>query len=116
MARLGLWRGPALLEFAHLDFAWGFAAKLEERRLAATEDRIDADLRLGRHAAVVGELGELVAAHPLREQLRHHLALALYRSGRQAEALRILDDARRTCATSWGSTLAARSSSSRRRS
>jgi DNA-binding SARP family transcriptional activator/tetratricopeptide (TPR) repeat protein len=93
---LALWRGPALLEFAHLDFAWGFAAKLEERRLVATEDRIDADLRLGRHAAVVGELGELVAAHPLREQLRHHLALALYRSGRQAEALRVLDDARRT--------------------
>ncbi len=95
-AALELWRGPALLEFAHLDFAWGFAAKLEERRLIATEDRIDADLRLGRHAAVVGELGELVAAHPLREQLRHHMALALYRSGRQAEALRILDDARRT--------------------
>jgi len=93
---LRLWRGPALLEFAHLDFAWGFAAKLEERRLAATEDRIDADLRLGHHGAVVGELGELVAAHPLREQLRHHLALALYRSGRQAEALRVLDDARRT--------------------
>jgi DNA-binding SARP family transcriptional activator len=95
-AALELWRGPALLEFAHLDFAWGFAAKLEERRLIATEDRIDADLRLGRHAAVVGELGELIAAHPLREQLRHHMALALYRSGRQAEALRILDDARRT--------------------
>jgi DNA-binding SARP family transcriptional activator len=93
---LALWRGPALLEFAHLDFAWGFAAKLEERKLAATEDRIDADLRLGHHTAVVGELGELVAAHPLREQLRHHLALALYRSGRQAEALRVLDDARRT--------------------
>jgi DNA-binding SARP family transcriptional activator len=93
---LALWRGPALLEFSHLDFAWGFAAKLEERRLAATEDRVEADLRLGRHAQVVGELGELVAAHPLREQLRHHLALALYRSGRQAEALRILDDARRT--------------------
>jgi DNA-binding SARP family transcriptional activator len=93
---LGLWRGPALVEFAHLDFAWGFAAKLEERRLVATEDRIDADLRLGRHAARVGELGELVAAHRLREQLRHHLALALYRSGRQAEALRVLDDARQT--------------------
>jgi DNA-binding SARP family transcriptional activator len=93
---LGLWRGAALLEFSHLDFAWGYAARLEERRLVATEDRIDADLRLSRHAAVVGELGELVAAHPLREQLRHHLALALYRSGRQAEALRILDDARRT--------------------
>jgi DNA-binding SARP family transcriptional activator len=101
-AALGLWRGPALLEFAHLDFAWGFAAKLEERKLTATEDRIDADLRLGRHAAVVGELGELVAAHPLREQLRHHLALALYRSGRQAEALRILDDARRTLRNQLG--------------
>jgi DNA-binding SARP family transcriptional activator len=93
---LALWRGPALLGFNHLDFAWGFAAKLEERRLVATEDRIDADLRLGRHAAVVGELGELVAGNPLREQFRHHLALALYRSGRQAEALRVLDDARRT--------------------
>jgi DNA-binding SARP family transcriptional activator len=99
---LALWRGPALLEFAHLDFAWGFAAKLEERKLVATEDRIDADLRLGRHAAVVGELGELVAAHPLREQLRHHMALALYRSGRQAEALRILDDARRTLRNQLG--------------
>ena len=93
---LGLWRGPALLEFSHLDFAWGFAARLEERRLVVAEDRIDAQLRLGHHAAVIGELGELVAAHPLREQFRHHLALALYRSGRQAEALRILDDARRT--------------------
>ena len=99
---LALWRGPALLEFAHLDFAWGFAARLEERKLVATEDRIDADLRLGRHAAVVGELGELVAAHPLREQLRHHLALALYRSRRQAEALRILDDARRTLRNQLG--------------
>ena len=99
---LALWRGPALLEFAHLDFAWGFASRLEERKLVATEDRIDADLRLGRHAAVVGELGELVAAHPLREQLRHHLALALYRSGRQAEALRVLDDARRTLRNQLG--------------
>jgi len=99
---LGLWRGAALLEFSHLDFAWGYAARLEERRLVATEDRIDADLRLGRHAAVVGELGELVAAHPLREQFRHHMALALYRSGRQAEALRILDDARRTLRNQLG--------------
>jgi DNA-binding SARP family transcriptional activator len=93
---LALWRGPALLEFSHLDFAWGFAAKLEERKLVATEERIEAELRLGHHAAVVGELGELVASNPLREQFRHHLALALYRAGRQAEALRILDDARRT--------------------
>jgi DNA-binding SARP family transcriptional activator len=96
VAALGLWRGEALLEFSHLDFAWGFAARLEERRLVAVEDRIEADLRLGRHAAVIGELGELVAANPLREELRHHLALALYRAGRQAEALRVLDDARRT--------------------
>jgi DNA-binding SARP family transcriptional activator len=93
---LRLWRGPALLEFSHLDFAWGFAARLEERKLVATEDRVEADLRLGQHAAVIGELGELVAAHPLREQFRHHLALALYRSGRQAEALRVLADARST--------------------
>jgi DNA-binding SARP family transcriptional activator len=99
---LGLWRGAALLEFSHLDFAWGYAARLEERRLVATEDRIDADLRLGRHTAVVGELGELVAANPLREQLRHHLAMALYRSGRQAEALRVLDDARRTLRNQLG--------------
>ncbi len=99
---LALWRGPAMLEFAHLDFAWGFAAKLEERRLGATEDRIDADLRLGRHGAVIGELGELVAAHPLREGLRAHLSLALYRSGRQAEALRVLDDARRTLRNQLG--------------
>jgi DNA-binding SARP family transcriptional activator len=93
---LGLWRGPALLEFSHLDFAWGYAAKLEERKLVVTEDRIEADLRLGRHTAVIGDLAELVAANPLREQLRHHLALALYRAGRQAEALRVIDDARRT--------------------
>ena len=65
---LALWRGPALLEFSHLDFAWGYAARLEERRLVAAEDHVDADMRLGRHAAVVGELGELVAAHPLRER------------------------------------------------
>ncbi|MBN2622984.1 MAG: AAA family ATPase, partial [Acidimicrobiales bacterium] len=93
---MALWRGPALLEFSHLDFAWGLAAKLEERKLVVAEDRADADLRLGRHDAAIGELGELVAAHPLRERFRHHLALALYRSGRQAEALRVLDDARRT--------------------
>ncbi|HEX6238298.1 MAG TPA: BTAD domain-containing putative transcriptional regulator [Acidimicrobiales bacterium] len=93
---LSLWRGEALLEFAHLDFAWATAAKLEERRLTATEDRIQADLQLGKHTTVIGELGELVAAHPLREGFRLHLALALYRAGRQAEALRVLDDTRRT--------------------
>ncbi|MDQ4069944.1 MAG: winged helix-turn-helix domain-containing protein, partial [Actinomycetota bacterium] len=91
-----LWRGPALADFADFEFAMGPAARLEQRRLSATEDRLAADLALGRHAAVVGELAELVAAHPLREGLRMQLALALYRSGRQAEALRALADAART--------------------
>ena len=91
-----LWRGPALLEYPDHEFARGLATRLEERRLSALEDRLDADLRLGRHGAVVGELTQLVDQHPLREALRGHLALALYRSGRQAEALRSLDDARRT--------------------
>jgi DNA-binding SARP family transcriptional activator len=91
-----LWRGPALVEFPGADFATGLAVRLEERRLAALEDRVTADLDLGRHASLVGELTELVGAHPLREGLRRHLALALYRSGRQAEALRALADAGRT--------------------
>ncbi|HVL27239.1 MAG TPA: AfsR/SARP family transcriptional regulator, partial [Acidimicrobiales bacterium] len=91
-----LWRGPALADFADLEFARGAAARLEQQRLAATEDRLAAELALGRHAAVVGELAELVDANPLREGLRMQLALALYRSGRQAEALRALADAGRT--------------------
>ena len=74
--------------------AWRCA--LEERRLAAAEDRLEAELNLGYHGAVTSELTELVAAHPLRERLQGQLALALYRSGRQAEALRALDAARVT--------------------
>ncbi|HEX6597271.1 MAG TPA: BTAD domain-containing putative transcriptional regulator, partial [Acidimicrobiales bacterium] len=91
-----LWRGPALVEFREQDFAAGLATRLEERRLAAREARLDADLRLGRHAEVAGELTELVAAYPFRESLRAQLAVALYRSGRQTEALRALADAGRT--------------------
>ncbi|MGH9263840.1 MAG: BTAD domain-containing putative transcriptional regulator [Acidimicrobiales bacterium] len=91
-----LWRGPALADFADLPFAVGPAARLEQRRLSATEDRITADLALGRHTAVIGELSELVGANPLREGVQVQLALALYRSGRQAEALRALADAGRT--------------------
>ena len=90
-----LWRGRALEEFADLDFAAGMAARLEERRLVAIEDRLAAELELGRHASAAGELGELVAAHPLRERLQELHALALYRSGRQADALRSLADAGR---------------------
>lgn len=88
-----LWRGPALTDIAGVDIARGVAARLEQRRLAALEDRLAADLQLGRHASVTAELTELVALHPLREKLREQLALALYRSGRQADALRALADA-----------------------
>ena len=92
----GLWRGPALADFADYEFAMGPAARLEQRRLSAIEDRLAADLALGRHASAIGELAELVSAHPLREGLQIQLALALYRSGRQAEALRAIADAGRT--------------------
>jgi DNA-binding SARP family transcriptional activator len=91
---LGLWRGPPLAEFAFERFAETEIVRLEELRLAAVEARIEADLELGRHAEVVGELDGLVAAHPLRETLRRLLMLALYRSGRQAEALDVFADAR----------------------
>jgi DNA-binding SARP family transcriptional activator len=93
---VALWRGRALLEFADEEFARGIATRLEERRIVALEDRLAADLALGRHTAVVGELTELVREHPLRETSWGHLALALYRSGRQADALRALEDMRRT--------------------
>jgi DNA-binding SARP family transcriptional activator len=86
---LALWRGPALTDFAYEPFAATEAARLEELRLTAIEDRVEADLALGRHADLVGELEALAAQHPHRERLRAHLMLALYRSGRQAEALEV---------------------------
>jgi DNA-binding SARP family transcriptional activator len=91
---LSLWRGPALADFAYESFAQAAIARLEEIRLAAIELRIDADLALGRHDELVGELEELVSEHPLRERLRRCLMTALYRSGRQAEALDAYQDAR----------------------
>jgi ABC-type transport system substrate-binding protein/DNA-binding SARP family transcriptional activator len=84
---LALWRGPALADLAYEPFARPETDRLEDLRLSTLEDRIDAELALGRQAAVVGELQELVAAYPLRERLRGQLMLALYRAGRQAEAL-----------------------------
>jgi DNA-binding SARP family transcriptional activator len=84
---LALWRGPALADLAYERFAQAEVARLEELRLAALDQRIDADLAAGRHAELVGELEALVAEHPLRERLRCQLMLALYRSSRQAEAL-----------------------------
>ena len=92
---LALWRGPALADLAYEPFAQTEIARLEELRLAALEERIEADLATGRHAERVGELEALVADHPLRERLRGQLMLALYRSGRQAEALEVYQDARR---------------------
>lgn len=99
---LTLWRGAALAEFADEDFARAEAGRLEELRLAAAEARIDADLELWRHAEVVGELEALVAQNPLRERPRAMLMVALYRSGRQTEALDVYGDYRRTLVTELG--------------
>jgi YVTN family beta-propeller protein len=93
-AALALWRGPPLADFHYEPFAQAEIARLEERRLSVLEQRIEADLVLGRHADLVGELEALVAAHPLRERLRGLLMLALYRSGRQAEALKVYQQTR----------------------
>jgi DNA-binding SARP family transcriptional activator len=84
---LSLWRGPALAEFANEPFARAAAGRLEELRLLALERRIEADLELGAEAGVVAELEALAAEHPYRESLYRLQMLALYRSGRQADAL-----------------------------
>ncbi len=94
-AALSLWRGDALGDVALEGEAALLAARLDERRLATVEDRIAAELELGRHAAVVAELGALVAAHPARERLLGELMLALHRCGCTAEALIAYRDARR---------------------
>ena len=99
---LGLWRGTALAEFGFAAFARAAAARLEELRLAALEKRIEADLALGRHAELAAELEALTAEHPFRERLRCQLMLALYRAGRQAEALAAYQDARRALVDELG--------------
>ena len=86
---LGLWRGAAYGELAFEDFARAAAERLEELRLVALEERIEAELRLGRHGKLLPELRSLVRAHPLREPLQALAMLALYRSGQQAEALEV---------------------------
>jgi DNA-binding SARP family transcriptional activator/glutamine cyclotransferase len=91
---LGLWRGPALADLGDT-LARSERALLEERRLAALEQRIEAELALGRHAQLVPELEGLVREHPLRERLRGQLMLALYRCGRQADALEVYRSGRR---------------------
>lgn len=84
---LELWRGPALAEVAFEDFARSEIARLEELRLGALESRIEADLALGRHDALIGELQALSVEHPERERICEQLMLALYRCGRQSDAL-----------------------------
>jgi DNA-binding SARP family transcriptional activator len=99
---LGIWRGRAFADLADVPFARDASRRLEELRLAALERRVDADLALGRHAALTGELEQLVAEHPLRERFRALLMLALYRCGRQAEALEAYQAARRTLVEQLG--------------
>jgi DNA-binding SARP family transcriptional activator len=93
-AALALWRGPALADFAYEPFAQRAITALEELRTQAMEDRIEADLASGRAADLVPELEQLIHDHPFRERLRGSLMLALYRSGRQADALQAYRDAR----------------------
>jgi len=99
---LGLWRGAALADLSRESFAAAEIARLEEQRIEALELRLEADLAAGRHAEVVGELGRLVAEHPLRERLAGQQMLALYRCGRQAEALEAYAVARRTLVEEMG--------------
>jgi DNA-binding SARP family transcriptional activator/class 3 adenylate cyclase len=99
---LALWRGPALEEFAFDAFSHSDVAHLDELRLAALEDRIEADLAVGLDAELIGELEAVVQAHPLRERPRAQLMLALYRAGRQAEALQVYQETRRALVEQLG--------------
>src|SRR5713226_9446073 len=101
-AALGLWRGAPLADLAEELFAQAEIARLEELRLATLTDRIDADLALGQHGQLVPELERLVVEHPLRERLRAQLMLALYRAGRQADALAVYQRVRKTLVDELG--------------
>lgn len=94
-AALALWRGSALADFAYEPFAGPEIARLEQARLSALEDRIDADLALGSDGALIAELEGLVAANPMQERLRGQLMRALYRAGRQADALTVYRQTRK---------------------
>jgi DNA-binding SARP family transcriptional activator/streptogramin lyase len=99
---LTLWRGPPLEDLAHAPFAAPCIGRLDELRLSALEERIEAGLALGRHSDLVPELTALVAEHPRRERLRAQLMLALYRAGRQSEALEAYREGRRLLAEEVG--------------
>jgi DNA-binding SARP family transcriptional activator len=99
---LALWRGRALADIADTPLGQMEAIRLEELHAVAVEERIEADLACGRHAELVGELSALVKTYPLRERLHAQLMLALYRSGRQAEALRVFKEAHRLLSDELG--------------
>jgi predicted ATPase/DNA-binding SARP family transcriptional activator len=99
---LGLWRGEALADFTYAEWAQTAIARLQEQRLVATEEWIEARLELGEHSEVLAELDGLVTAHPLRERLWAARILALYRSGRQADALRAYQELRRALGEELG--------------
>ena len=99
---LELWRGPALADFADQPFAATEIDRLDELRLVAVEGRVEAELAMGRHAQLVGDLEALVAEHPFREGFRAQLMLALYRSGRQADALGVFRTTRELLASELG--------------
>jgi len=99
---LGLWRGAAYADVLGEPFVVGEATRLEEMRLSALEERTDVLLEMGRHGELVGELSSLVNEHPLRERFQGQLMVALYRSGRQADALRAFGVARSTLVDQLG--------------
>jgi predicted ATPase/DNA-binding SARP family transcriptional activator len=99
---LSMWRGPALADVADAPFAAPTITRLSELRLAAIEDRIEADLALGSGAELVPEIDELATAHPLRERIAGQLMRALYAAGRQADALGVFEDARQRLASTLG--------------
>jgi len=99
---LSLWRGEPLADFTFEPFAQSEIVRLAELRLTALEARIEAELALGGHAALCGELAQLVREHPVRERLSGQLMIAFYRCGRQAEALRTYADLRETLAEQLG--------------
>ena len=99
---LDLWRGAPLADLAYESFAQTSIARLEEVRLAALAQRFEAELALGRHAELVGELEQLIFEHPLHERFREQLMLAFYRSGRQAEALDVYRRTRESLVEEFG--------------
>jgi DNA-binding SARP family transcriptional activator len=99
---LALWRGPVLADLSYEAFAQAEIARLEDLRVAALEQLIEAKLALGRHVEVVGQLETLILEHPYRERLRAQLMLALYRSDRQADALQAYQEARRNLVEELG--------------